>query len=124
MELERKRDELSEQMDTSAMDLQDIVQTDTDITRNIIDLRVAKTKTALQTAHKQHVTKYLQDFTEASVMPLGIQQERASEEIEHLIEQKRIFLKVVEQLSEESIDMALALSKPRAVLEVEVDSPN
>ena len=57
-------------------------------------------------------------------MPLGIQQERASEEIEHLIEQKRIFLKVVEQLSEESIDMALALSKPRAVLEVEVDSPN
>jgi len=124
LELERKRDELAEQMDTSARDLKDIVQTDTDITRNIIDLRVAKTKTALQTAHKQHVTKYLQDFTEASVMPLGIQQERASEEIEHLFEQKRIFLKVVEQLAEESIDMALALSKTRAVLEVEVDSPN
>ena len=119
LELEKKCEELAEQLQASNESLQDISQREATIMATATGLQLDRARTLLQTAHAQHVNKYYDDWLQGGYQP-SLTSQSAIEEIEHQVERRDQLRRVVEQLEKENPEVSIALTKVKALIQVEV----
>ena len=119
LELEKKCEELAEQLQTSNESLQDISQREAAIMATATGLQLDRARTLLQTAHAQHVNKYYDDWLQGGYQP-SLTSQSAVEEIEHQVERREQLRRVVDQLEKEDPEVSIALTKVKALIQVEV----
>ena len=119
LELEKKCEELAEQLQISNESLQDISQREAAIMATATGLQLDRARTLLQTAHAQHVNKYYDDWLQGGYQP-SLTSQSAIEEIEHQVERREQLRRVVEQLEKENPEVSIALTKVKALIQVEV----